>query len=120
MAAELDEVVESFLSQRLDGGPYTFIWIDALTQKVREGGRTVNVHRLIATGVNADGHREILGVDGRPSSGSSARSWPSRTANGPNSAATWDHSPPAGKRQTERKRMLLVRLNLQLRQFLLK
>ena len=38
-------------------------WIDALTQKVREGGRTVNVHALIATGVNADGKREILGLD---------------------------------------------------------
>ena len=63
MAAELDEMVEGFRSRRLDGGPYTFVWIDALTQKVREGGRTVNVHCLIATGVNADGHREILGVD---------------------------------------------------------
>jgi hypothetical protein len=39
------------------------VWIDALTQKVREGGRTVNVHCLIATGVNADGCREILGID---------------------------------------------------------
>jgi len=63
MAAELDELVEGFRSRRLDGGPYTFVWIDALTQKVREGGRSVNVHCLIATGVNADGHREILGVD---------------------------------------------------------
>ena len=63
MAAELDEMVEGFRSRRLDGCPYTFVWIDALTQKVREGGRTVNVHCLVATGVNADGHREILGVD---------------------------------------------------------
>ena len=63
MAAELDEMVEGFRSRRLDGGPYPFVWIDALTQKVREGGRTVNVHCLVATGVNADGHREILGVD---------------------------------------------------------
>jgi transposase-like protein len=63
MAAELDELVEEFRARRLDGGPYTFVWIDALTQKVREGGRTVNVHCLVATGVNADGHREILGVD---------------------------------------------------------
>jgi putative transposase len=30
--------------------------------KVREGGRVVNVHALLATGVNADGHREILGL----------------------------------------------------------
>jgi putative transposase len=63
MAAELDDLVESFRSRRLDGGPYTFVWIDALTQKVREGGRTINVHCLIATGVNAGGHREILGLD---------------------------------------------------------
>ena len=63
MAAELDDMVEGFRSRRLDGGPYTFVWIDALTQKVREGGRTVNVHALIATGVNADGKREILGID---------------------------------------------------------
>ena len=63
MAGELDELVESFRNRPLDAGPYTFCWIDALTQKVREGGRTVNVHCLIATGVNAAGCREILGID---------------------------------------------------------
>lgn len=63
MAAELDELVAGFRSRPLDAGPYAFVWIDALTQKVREGGRTVNVHALVATGVNADGHREILGLD---------------------------------------------------------
>ena len=63
MAAELDELVEGFRNRPLDAGPYTFAWIDALTQKVREGGRTVNVHCLIATGVNAEGYREILGID---------------------------------------------------------
>ena len=30
--------------------------------KVREGGRVVNVHALLAVGVNGDGHREILGL----------------------------------------------------------
>lgn len=34
MAAELDGMVEQFRSRPLDGGPYTFVWIDALTQKV--------------------------------------------------------------------------------------
>jgi len=63
MAAELDEMVAGFRNRPLDAGPYTFVWIDALTQKVREGGRTVNVHALLATGVNAGGHREILGLD---------------------------------------------------------
>ena len=38
MGAELDEMVEGFRSRRLDGGPYTFVWTDALTQKAREGG----------------------------------------------------------------------------------
>ena len=63
MAKELDEQVESFRSRPLDAGPYTFVAADALVLKVREGGRVVNVHALLATGVNADGHREILGLD---------------------------------------------------------
>jgi putative transposase len=63
MAAELDEMAEGFRARPLDAGPYTFLWLDALTQKVREGGRTVNVHALIATAVNADGKREILGIE---------------------------------------------------------
>lgn len=56
--------VEAFRNGPLDGGSYTFVWFDALTQKVHEDGRTVIVHALIATGVNADGHWEILVVDG--------------------------------------------------------
>jgi transposase-like protein len=63
MARELDEQVADFRSRPLDQGPYTFVAADALTMKVREGGRVVLVHVLTATGVNADGHREILGVD---------------------------------------------------------
>ena len=38
-------------------------WLDGLTQKVREGGRIVNVCVVVATGVNAEGQREILGMD---------------------------------------------------------
>ena len=37
--------------------------VDGLTQKVREGGRIVNVCVVVATGVNAEGQREILGMD---------------------------------------------------------
>ena len=62
MAQELDEQVAAFRTRPLDAGPYTFVAADALTMKVREGGRTVNAHVLVATGVNVDGHREILGV----------------------------------------------------------
>src|SRR6201990_892862 len=63
MATHLDAQVTAFRERPLDAGPYTFCWVDALTVKVREGGRVVNVHALVATGVNADGHREILGLD---------------------------------------------------------
>jgi transposase-like protein len=63
MATELDEAVESFRTRPLDGGPYTYVWLDALTQKVREDGRIVNVAALVATGVNAAGFRETLGLD---------------------------------------------------------
>jgi transposase-like protein len=63
MAAHLDTQVTAFRSRPLDAGPYTFVWVDALTVKVREDGRVVNVHALLATGVNTDGHREILGLD---------------------------------------------------------
>jgi transposase-like protein len=63
MAKELDEHVEEFRTRRLvEAGPFTFVAADALVLKVREGGRVVPVHVLVATGVNADGHREILGV----------------------------------------------------------
>jgi transposase-like protein len=63
MASHLDGQVSAFRERPLDAGRYTFVWVDALTVKVREDGRVVNVHALIATGVNADGHREILGLD---------------------------------------------------------
>jgi transposase-like protein len=63
MAKELDVQVEQFRTRRLEGaGPFTFVAADALVLKVREGGRVVPVHALVATGVNVDGHREILGI----------------------------------------------------------
>jgi putative transposase len=63
MAGELDAMVAEFRNRPLDAGPYTYVWMDALTQKVREGGRIINVATVIAVGVNATGHREILGMD---------------------------------------------------------
>jgi transposase-like protein len=63
MAKDLDAEVAAFRSRPLDGGPYTYVSLDALTQKVREGGRIVNVAVVIAVGVNAEGHREVLGFD---------------------------------------------------------
>ena len=60
---ELDGVVQSFLGRPLDSGPYRYLWLDALTQKVREDGRIVNVSVVVATAVNREGKREVLGID---------------------------------------------------------
>jgi transposase-like protein len=63
MTAELDEHVEQFRHRPLDAaGPFTFVAADALTMKLREGGRVINAVVLLATGVNGDGHREVLGM----------------------------------------------------------
>ena len=63
MAKSLDGMVDEFRNRPLDSGPYTYVWVDALTQRCRDGGRVVNVCTAIATGVNANGYREILGVE---------------------------------------------------------
>ena len=99
ICAELDTVVTSFLERPLDGGPYRYLWLDALTQRVarggphrpghassspppstptvasarcwaltlaherREEGRIAQVSVVVATAVNADGKREVLGID---------------------------------------------------------
>ena len=63
LAKKLDTVVEGFRHRPLKHGPYTFVWLDAMTQRCREGGWVVNVVIVIATAVNCDGHREILGID---------------------------------------------------------
>ncbi len=34
LAKSLDEAVAAFRNRPLDAGPYTYIWVDALTQKL--------------------------------------------------------------------------------------
>jgi transposase-like protein len=71
MANDLDEMVAAFRNRPLGGGPYTHVWLDALTQKVREAGRIQSVASLVATGVNTTGYREILGPEVVTSEGGS-------------------------------------------------
>lgn len=63
LAKTLDEEVAAFRSRPLDGGSYPYLWVDALAVRVREGGRVVKVACIVATAVNAEGRREIVGVD---------------------------------------------------------
>lgn len=63
LAAELDERVAEFRNRSLKFGPYRHLWNDVLTQRVRKGGRVVNVSAVIATSVDAEGKREVVGFD---------------------------------------------------------
>jgi putative transposase len=63
ICGELDDAVAAWRNRPLDAGPYPFVWIDALSMKVREGGRVCNTAVLVATACNADGHRELLGLE---------------------------------------------------------
>jgi len=63
LAGELDEVIERFRRAPLAHGPYPYVWLDAICIRSRESGRVVNVAVVLATGLNREGHREVLGVD---------------------------------------------------------
>jgi len=63
MAKSLDEEVSAFRSRPLDEGPYPYLWLDALAVKVRECGRIVRCACVVASAVDGDGHRQILGCD---------------------------------------------------------
>ena len=83
---ELDVVVDGFMGRPLGGYPY--LWLDALTQKVREDGRIVNVSVVVATAVNGEGKREIIGMDvGTSEDGASG--WPSYARCPPGASAGW-------------------------------
>lgn len=62
----LDERVNDFLDRPLTE-EYRYVWLDATYLKTRQGGRVVSVAAIIATGVNADGRREGLGLGLGPS-----------------------------------------------------
>jgi transposase-like protein len=62
LCEEIDARVKVFLDRPLEGGsPY--VWLDATYVKVRRNHRIVSVAAIVAIGVNADGRREVLGMD---------------------------------------------------------
>lgn len=65
----------AFCSRLLDGGPYPYLWLDALSVKAREEGRVTNVATVVASAVYADGHREILGLDTFTAEDEAAWTW---------------------------------------------
>ena len=63
LCGELDRGVKAFRERRLDEHRYPYVWLDAKVEKVREGGRIVNMALLVAIAVNERGEREVLGLE---------------------------------------------------------
>ena len=68
LCQEIDERVASFMDRPLEGD-WPYLWLDATYVKVRHNGRVLgssprtSVAVVLAIGVNADGRREVLGMD---------------------------------------------------------
>ena len=67
ICAGLDEVVGAFRTRRLDHTEFPYVFLDATYLHVRtqlsSGGQVTSKAVVVATGVTADGRREILGLD---------------------------------------------------------
>jgi transposase-like protein len=58
--AELDEHFKTWQERPL--GEYRYVWLDARYEKVRHNKQVIDCAVLIATGVDKEGKREVLGV----------------------------------------------------------
>jgi putative transposase len=66
LCAEIDDKIAAFLNRPLEGD-WPYLWLDATYVRCRTGGRIVSTAVIIATAVNSDGRREVLGLDTGPS-----------------------------------------------------
>jgi transposase-like protein len=66
LCEEVDQRVKAFLDRPIEGD-WPYLWVDATYVKARQDGRIVSVALIVAVGVNADGRREVLGMDIGPS-----------------------------------------------------
>ena len=71
LCTALDEKVRQFRERPL--GEIRYVWVDALYEKVRIDDRVESMAVVIATGVNLQGRREVLGLDVLPAE--SEESW---------------------------------------------
>ena len=63
ICAELDVEVAAFRDRSLAGQPFRYVFLDATYCKARVNHRVVSQAVVVATGVAADGRREVLGFD---------------------------------------------------------
>ncbi len=71
LCSALDEKVRQFRDRPL--GEIRYVWVDALYEKVRIDDRVESMAVVVATGVNLQGRREVLGFDVLPQE--SEESW---------------------------------------------
>ena len=62
ICAELDDAVAEFAQRRLDHVAFPYVFLDATYVKAHEGARVVSKAIVVATGVAAQGTREVLGL----------------------------------------------------------
>ncbi|MFC0468951.1 IS256 family transposase [Halomonas alkalicola] len=65
LCASIDERVQSFLERPLEGH-WPYVWLDATYIKSREHGPVASQAVVVATAVNQDGYREVLGLSAGP------------------------------------------------------
>jgi putative transposase len=64
ICAGLDEVVTAFRTRRLDHTTFPYVYLDATYLHVRNpASQVVSMAVVVATGITADGGREVLGLD---------------------------------------------------------
>jgi len=63
ICAQIDVDVTELRTRRLDHQAFVYVWLDATYLHVRHRGQVTSMAVVIATGLRADGHREILGID---------------------------------------------------------
>src|SRR5215203_5897763 len=61
LCSEIDGKIAAFLDRPLEG-EWPYIWLDATYVKARRDGRVVSVAVIVASAVNGDGRREVLGL----------------------------------------------------------
>ena len=63
ICAGLDEQVEAFRTRSLHHIGFPYVFLDATYLHVRRSGQVTSMAIVVATGVTADGGREVLGLD---------------------------------------------------------
>jgi putative transposase len=62
LCKRLDPLVEGWNNRNLRDKRYPFVLVDALVVKIREDGRVRPRAAMVATGINEQGYREVLGL----------------------------------------------------------